>query len=345
MSENKNQPLLEVKNLKEYFNISMGMFKTKPLKAVDDVSFSTELPPPEPGTASVRITKTIVGLEEADARALLDQLEFQGSDDFTGMLTGNNFVNFRRNDDGSYSADCNFPGRMVGASGWITFTMTELLETADYGSYRRMTTVSTQTGGAAQTQPTEGDTGSVRIAEGNSGAIEFTNTYARAEVDMRIYKQDALGNSLSNAEFEVTDCEEETSAVYGTDSEYGAGYTNAIFLPLDQLYCLQETKVPAGYTGLPGRVFFKVQEVDSVLSVWFCDENGTPLSEDPTDVTAAIAADGTQIIKVTNHPGVCLPETGGIGTVPYAVIGILLIAVSLMYGMIKRREVERRKEG
>ena len=40
MSENKNQPLLEVKNLKEYFNINMGMFKTKPLKAVDDVSFS-----------------------------------------------------------------------------------------------------------------------------------------------------------------------------------------------------------------------------------------------------------------------------------------------------------------
>lgn len=39
MSEN-NQTLLEVKNLKQYFNISMGMFKSKPLKAVDDVSFS-----------------------------------------------------------------------------------------------------------------------------------------------------------------------------------------------------------------------------------------------------------------------------------------------------------------
>ena len=33
-------PLIEVKNLKEYFNISVGAFKTKPLKAVDDVSFS-----------------------------------------------------------------------------------------------------------------------------------------------------------------------------------------------------------------------------------------------------------------------------------------------------------------
>ena len=35
----KNTPLVEVKHLKEYFNINVGAFKTKPLKAVDDVSF------------------------------------------------------------------------------------------------------------------------------------------------------------------------------------------------------------------------------------------------------------------------------------------------------------------
>ena len=34
------QNLVEVKNLKEYFNISTGMFRSKPLKAVDDVSFA-----------------------------------------------------------------------------------------------------------------------------------------------------------------------------------------------------------------------------------------------------------------------------------------------------------------
>ena len=40
MSEkNNNQPLLEVKHLKEYFDINMGLFRTKKLKAVDDVSF------------------------------------------------------------------------------------------------------------------------------------------------------------------------------------------------------------------------------------------------------------------------------------------------------------------
>ena len=38
MSEKKI--LVEVKNLKKYFNISTGMFSSRPLKAVDDVSFS-----------------------------------------------------------------------------------------------------------------------------------------------------------------------------------------------------------------------------------------------------------------------------------------------------------------
>ena len=40
MTENKTAPLVDIRNLKEYFNINVGPFKTKPLKAVDDVSFT-----------------------------------------------------------------------------------------------------------------------------------------------------------------------------------------------------------------------------------------------------------------------------------------------------------------
>ena len=40
MSENLGRPLIEVKDLKQYFNINTGVFKTRPLKAVDGVSFS-----------------------------------------------------------------------------------------------------------------------------------------------------------------------------------------------------------------------------------------------------------------------------------------------------------------
>ena len=32
--------LLEVKNLKQYFDIPTGLFRSKPLKAVDDISFN-----------------------------------------------------------------------------------------------------------------------------------------------------------------------------------------------------------------------------------------------------------------------------------------------------------------
>ncbi len=38
MSTN-NENLIEIRHLKEYFNINVGLFKSKPLKAVDDVSF------------------------------------------------------------------------------------------------------------------------------------------------------------------------------------------------------------------------------------------------------------------------------------------------------------------
>ncbi|MBQ1502279.1 MAG: ATP-binding cassette domain-containing protein [Firmicutes bacterium] len=40
MTESAERPLIEVKDLKEYFNINMGMLRSKPLKAVDGVSFS-----------------------------------------------------------------------------------------------------------------------------------------------------------------------------------------------------------------------------------------------------------------------------------------------------------------
>ena len=34
------QPLIEVRHLKQYFNINTGFFKSTPLKAVDDISFT-----------------------------------------------------------------------------------------------------------------------------------------------------------------------------------------------------------------------------------------------------------------------------------------------------------------
>ena len=40
MNDQTSAPLIEVKHLKKYFDINTGLFKSKPLKAVDDVSFT-----------------------------------------------------------------------------------------------------------------------------------------------------------------------------------------------------------------------------------------------------------------------------------------------------------------
>ena len=40
MDQQNNKPLVEVRHLKEYFDVTTGLFRTKPLKAVDDISFS-----------------------------------------------------------------------------------------------------------------------------------------------------------------------------------------------------------------------------------------------------------------------------------------------------------------
>ena len=42
MKNEAAQPSVEVRNLKEHLNINMGMFRTKPLKAVDNVSFAIQ---------------------------------------------------------------------------------------------------------------------------------------------------------------------------------------------------------------------------------------------------------------------------------------------------------------
>lgn len=79
MSENNNQNLLEVKGLKKYFNINVGMFKSKPLKAVDDVSFTIKKGETlglvgESGCGKTTVGRTILNLYKPTA----GEIKFDG---------------------------------------------------------------------------------------------------------------------------------------------------------------------------------------------------------------------------------------------------------------------------
>ena len=76
MSEMNNNNFIEVNGLKKYFNINVGMFKTKPLKAVDDVSFTIKKGETlglvgESGCGKTTVGRTILNLYKPTAGEII----------------------------------------------------------------------------------------------------------------------------------------------------------------------------------------------------------------------------------------------------------------------------------
>ncbi len=142
---------------------------------LDNVHFSTELPPPDEGRANLEIRKTVCGMSEDDARALLEQLRFEirGFAGAPVTFSGGDMTDFTADGAGA----CTAVYRTVidlGAADSVTVTVTEEETGAEYGGYlHRDTAVST--GGA----PASGYAGTLTIRDKASGTVAFTNTYER----------------------------------------------------------------------------------------------------------------------------------------------------------------------
>lgn len=84
----------------------------------------------------------------------------------------------------------------------------------------------------------------------------------------------------------------------------------------------------------------------SWVSIVKADNDGT-IAVSSSQATAEKYVRGsvnTEVKVITNAPAYELPKTGGIGTFLYTIGGLLLIAVSLLYGYKLRRKRERRSE-
>lgn len=98
-------------------------------------------------------------------------------------------------------------------------------------------------------------------------------------------------------------------------------------------YTLTETEAPAGYNKLASAIGVKVDgrndgtdATDATVTITYNNDNGSVYGEH--------ASNG--VIPVRNKSGVILPGTGGMGTIAFTVIGVLVIALGVAW-TLKRK--------
>lgn len=95
-------------------------------------------------------------------------------------------------------------------------------------------------------------------------------------------------------------------------------------------YKLVETKAPEGYNPLK-------DPITVIVTAKYGD--GGVLESWKADVQGGSALDNTHVIQVANHKGTLLPETGGMGTIAFTVIGALAIIGGVVWAVRRKRNV------
>ena len=133
------------------------------------------------------------------------------------------------------------------------------------------------------------------------------------------------------------------NAVYRVAKADEAGATTTITTPANGKvvfqglkngeYTLTETKAPAGYNKLASAIGVKVNgqndgtdTTDATVTITYNNDNGSDYNQ--------TASNG--VIPVQNKSGAILPSTGGMGTIAFTVIGVLVIALGVAW-TLKRK--------
>lgn len=149
-------------------------------------------------------------------------------------------------------------------------------------------------------------------------------TLAPKNGDAMSFVQVAAGSATTNAEYRVAKANETGITTITTPAS-----GKVVFRGLKNgEYTLTETKAPAGYNKLASAIGVKVDgqndgtdTTDATVTITYNNDNGN--SYDQT------ASNG--VIPVQNKSGAILPGTGGMGTIAFTVIGVLVIALGVAW--------------
>ncbi|MBR0162864.1 MAG: VWA domain-containing protein [Oscillospiraceae bacterium] len=102
-------------------------------------------------------------------------------------------------------------------------------------------------------------------------------------------------------------------------------------------YRLQETAAPNGYILLARDVYFEVYN-DQGLKARLTDDAGNPA--ETAEYAGMELVDGVYVVSVTNLPGQALPNTGGMGTTLFHVLGTILFLGAGVVLVAKKRAID-----
>ena len=309
---------------------------------LDDIHFSTELAPPAPGKVNLEVDKTIIGLDENKAKALLNNLEFTIAGE---TKKGADFKNFTQNEDGSFTVSYQVQITIGANERSVTKTVSENLSTAEIEGYKRTrTTYSAEKNGALK-EYSNSQNISVTIKNQGPGVVSFVNTYAPETVDISILKLNDETNpeALTGAEFSLeTQDGADWKRVEANISVDSNGKADVKSLRYDQPYRLTETKAPEGYSMLTEPVYFKLKKVNGVTGMVPCDINGNEIQTWQKEIE--VKADAPLQLRIINEKKAMLPETGGSGTKWIYMMGTIFIFTStILYGCQKKKRQGRRR--
>lgn len=167
-----------------------------------------------------------------------------------------------------------------------------------------------------------------------------------------VNKTDEAGNSLAGAEFKLEKFvkDDKGTSTYKNvtgkwvvktlSSENGGTVFTSTGLD-DGYYRLTETKAPDHYNQLKEAIYFEITATHDILSdsPSLTDFNGRDISTGETAkfTFAATKTDGSISTSVMNKKGSTLPETGGIGTTIFYVVGVILMLGAGVLLVTKKR--------
>lgn len=166
----------------------------------------------------------------------------------------------------------------------------------------------------------------------NEFDVDYTNKWLSKEI--KIVKVDENGDNLAGATFTLTRGRE-TVTTFTSKADEGETLNVG-----KGTYCLTETAAPDGYIILTNKIYFNVNADGTVT---LSDENGETDGVSYDNAAVSNPPDeevGT--VTITNEPGAALPNTGGPGTLPYTLGGLMLILASAMMCGFRLRRGERR---